>query len=479
MLKPEYNIAIVGAGPAGLFAAHEYTQEAGDDLSAMILDKGGDLEQRICPYEPLHACDCKNCTVNEGLMGAGLFSDGKAHFHPEIIELANMGLTGPQETQDLLNYTESLFETWGMDSPVYPVSNEAALQLSKEVESMHLGGEFELQVKKRTRHIGSDRLPALVGRMLSQIHDQGDVDISLRSELIDYDYRDGASLLTVQNKREIHQVIADQTFIGLGRRGSWQVQGIMDKFSIPYTYQAVRIGGRVELPYEVMKRITDVNYNPCFRQFPEGGVPTFTFCANPMGYLTVESLVPGVAGINGESRAYEKSPFTNFAVLTELPVPEGENPNDALRNLLHDKFHNTVPLAQTTADFVLGTVKDERRPRMSTVGTMEYANIAEIFPPEVTKAIGDFLLRLEEVCPGVVSRDALFVAPEAKISGIRVTPKNKSLETNVPGLHLIGDASGLSKNIVAAAITGIVAARSKKPNAKRGVGHRPLPLRVL
>jgi uncharacterized protein len=462
MLKQEYDTAIIGAGPAGLFAAYEYTQEVGTTSSVAILDKGGGLEQRICPFGPLRVCSCRNCTVNEGLMGAGLFSDGKLHFHPEIIEVDKIGLITPDETSELLRYTEGLFEEWGLDSPVYPTSNDAAVQLSANVQALGLGGGFELQVKKRTRHIGSDMLPALVGRMLTQIGTQGDMALHLRSNVLGIDHRDGTNILTVQNAGEIHRVAAGKVIVGLGRRGSYQVQDLIDKFSVPYTYQPVRIGGRVELPYGVMRNITDINYNPCFRQLREG-VATFTFCANPQGFLTLESLLPNIAGINGESKAKEKTPFTNFAVLTELPVPPGENPNHFLKHTLDGNFRNVIPLVQTTADFVQGTEQDEHRPYTSTAGKLQYANIARIFPPEVTREIGDLLLKIDQVCPGVVSHDALFVAPEAKISGIEVAPINKRLETNVPGLHLIGDAAGLSRNIVAAAITGILAGRKPRP----------------
>jgi uncharacterized FAD-dependent dehydrogenase len=90
---------------------------------------------------------------------------------------------------------------------------------------------------------------------------------------------------------------------------------------------------------------------------------------------------------------------------------------------------------------------------------LEYANVARVFPTSVTVEISNFLQRLDIVCPGVISHQALFVVPEAKIRGIRVSPQNAGLSTNVDGLYLIGDSAGLSGNIAAAAVTGVVAAR--------------------
>jgi uncharacterized FAD-dependent dehydrogenase len=461
MARKEYDVAIVGAGPSGLLAAAELAKLHGKQLSVGLFDKGNDIGKRTCPTEVFdRACtSCEPCGVTDGVMGAGLKSDGKLHFHKEVVELFRMGLLSAEETDHLLTYVEQLLEAWGLSGPVYPLNLQAAIQLSDQVESLDLGDAFELKVKQRTRHVGSDRLPLLVANLVREIMDLGDIDLQVRTSLVSYDNLNGESKLTLKRRGVSEQVVAGKTFIGLGRRGSLQVQGLIDRFSIPHSYRPVEIGGRVEVPYEVMRRITAEVYNPCFRQKNSEGTATFTFCANPEGRLTTESLIRGIVGVNGESSAGRKSVKTNFAVLTELPIGDGEHPNDVLVKLLKEGFLRNRPLVQTTADFIDGRMADEFRQPETTLTGLEYANVARVFPTSVTVEISNFLQRLDIVCPGVISHQALFVVPEAKIRGIRVSPQNAGLSTNVDGLYLIGDSAGLSGNIAAAAVTGVVAAR--------------------
>ena len=460
-MKKEYDVAIVGAGPSGLFTAYELSMLYGKTISIGLFDKGETIKKRVCPSPRIEegCMACSPCHISDGIMGAGMMSDGKLHFHKDVMEVFRMGLLSGAETDEALNYLESLFEKWGLKGPVYPLDQKKALEISQEINKLMLGDNFVLKVKQKTRHVGSDRSPLLVSKMVNEILYHGNVDIQVRSSLLSYDNIGGESILTFKDGNGVGKITAGKTFIGLGRRGSLQVQDLIDQFSIPHSYRPVEIGGRVEIPIGVMKKITDQVYNPFFWQKNDNGTVTFTFCANPGGFLTTESLLPGIAGVNGEGRMDTKSPKTNFAVLTVLDVPHGARPNDTLVKILKSGFSNQKPLTQTTADFVGGKMDDELKRPESTMSGLEYGNIAQIFPENVTKEIRSFLLRLDAVCPGVVSHDSLFVAPEAKIRGMRVIPRDKGLMTDINGLYLIGDSSGLSSNVTAAAMTGVLAAR--------------------
>lgn len=461
-MQKEYDIAIVGAGPAGLMAAHEISANLGKNASIGLFDRGQTIEKRRCPiviYDRLGCNACDPCGIAEGVMGAGLKSDGKLHLHPHVMEVYRMGLIDEAETKALLSYMESLFEKWGLRGPVYPLVPEQAVELSEHVASLNLGDKFELKVKQRTRHVGSDRLPDLVANMMADIENQGNFSLHVRSELLEYDTDGNGFRLKFKKGTQIEEYRAQKLLIALGRRGSRQVQEMIDRFQIPYSYRPVEIGGRVEVSAETMDGITDVIYNPCFRQKGPNGQATFTFCTNPHGYLTIESLLPGIVGVNGESKDKDKSAYTNFAVLTELPIPPGSNPNDTLIDLLQQDFKGNIPLAQTTADFIAQTVADQTHPPASTLGHLQYANVGSIMPQPVSQEIRNFLQRIERVCPGIIGHHSLFVAPEAKIRGMRVVPTDKGLQTSVDGLYLIGDSSGLSGNITAAAMTGVLAAR--------------------
>ena len=80
-----YDVVIIGAGPAGLFAAYELI-EKNKKLKIAILEKGAIVKNRVCPMNKLGvACKiCNPCSILSGYGGAGTFSDGKLTFIPKL-----------------------------------------------------------------------------------------------------------------------------------------------------------------------------------------------------------------------------------------------------------------------------------------------------------------------------------------------------------------------------------------------------------
>jgi len=73
---------IVGAGPAGLFAALELSLSS---IPVLVIDQGGDIKERICPMKMRgHCLHCQPCHIMCGVGGAGTYSDGLLNLHPSI-----------------------------------------------------------------------------------------------------------------------------------------------------------------------------------------------------------------------------------------------------------------------------------------------------------------------------------------------------------------------------------------------------------
>ena len=82
----QYDIAIIGAGPGGIFAAYELNKLA-PERSVVVLEKGSALEHRKCPIDgvKIKSCiNCPSCSIMNGFGGAGAFSDGKYNITNEF-----------------------------------------------------------------------------------------------------------------------------------------------------------------------------------------------------------------------------------------------------------------------------------------------------------------------------------------------------------------------------------------------------------
>ena len=76
----DYDVIVVGGGPAGLFAAYYLSEHS--DCRVLLIEKGKGPQKRKCPItETQHCIDCKPCNILSGIGGAGLFSDGNVHSH--------------------------------------------------------------------------------------------------------------------------------------------------------------------------------------------------------------------------------------------------------------------------------------------------------------------------------------------------------------------------------------------------------------
>ena len=149
-----YDVLIVGAGPAGLFAAYELITK-NKDLKVLLVDQGKFAENRVCPMNK-YGTKCKNCNpcqILSGYGGAGTFSDGKLNFVPKLGKSDLYKYMESDDAEKLLNDTEEIFNKFGMDSDVYPSNMEEALKIKKEVSKT---GAKLLIIKQK--HLGSDNL---------------------------------------------------------------------------------------------------------------------------------------------------------------------------------------------------------------------------------------------------------------------------------------------------------------------------------
>ena len=455
MSKQKYDVIIVGAGPAGIFAALELSRKS--NLRVVIFDKGPPIEKRRCPARDGRECvHCQPCSIMTGWGGAGAFSDGKLTLSP-----ASGGhlseLLGEQQTQALIDEVDGVYVDYGASKTVYGGRSDAFELLEKRaaLAGLHL-------VSVPIRHIGTERSAEIMARMYEDLVEQG-VRVEMRTPVAKVLTDDGRVGGVETERGEV--IEAERVIVAPGREGAEWLKQVAAELGLALTCNPVDLGVRVELPATVAEPITQLLYEFKFLYYSK----TFddlvrTFCICPYGEVTLE-YAGNVTTVNGHSYADRKTPNTNFALLVSKsftepfddPVTYGQS-IARLANLLGDDV-----LVQRLGDLEAGRRTNTQRLSRSIVSpTLKSAtpgDLGLVLPYRHIVNILEMMHALDEIMPGVCSRHTLLYGVEAKFysNRLKLTPE---LKTEVDGLYACGDGAGITRGLVQASASGLVAARA-------------------
>jgi uncharacterized FAD-dependent dehydrogenase len=143
-----HDVAIVGAGPAGIFASLELCKAG---LDVLLLDKGGEIDARICPVQDKKGCCalCFPCNLVSGFGGAGAFSDGKLTLSTQVGGRLKE-LVGLDQAEVLIEYVDSIYLKFGAPPKVYGIGRNIA-ELEQEATSAGLK-----LIPVKLRHLGTE-----------------------------------------------------------------------------------------------------------------------------------------------------------------------------------------------------------------------------------------------------------------------------------------------------------------------------------
>ena len=263
---------------------------------------------------------CKPCNILCGIGGAGLFSDGKLNY---IERLGKTDLTQfmPQEAaQALIAETESIFNRFGMDGPVYPTDMDAAQQLRKVAKRFGI----ELLIIKQ-KHLGSDRLPDHISGMVDHLRSRG-VVIHSSEEVRDILIENGR-VSGIETQRKSYR--APHVILAPGRAGAEWMGRVASRFDLGLQQRGIEVGVRVEVANDILQDLCKIIYDPTFFiQTSKYDDQTRTFCTNQGGYVALENYSRFVC-VNGHAYQARKSQNTNFAFLSKVVLTEPVTDNQA------------------------------------------------------------------------------------------------------------------------------------------------------
>ena len=463
-----YDVIIVGAGPAGLFAAYELISN-NKKLKVAILDRGNDVKNRVCPMNKF-GVPCKNCNpcaILSGYGGAGTFSDGKLNY---IHKLGKSDLTkymSESEAIKLIDDTEKIFNSFKMDAEVYPSNMKEAEEIKKKVA---VAGAKLLIIKQK--HLGSDHLPEYIDGICDYLKQQG-VELISRANVIDIKtINENKHEITYEYNNECKTLNSKYVIVAPGRTGAKWVQELADKYDIPYFSQSIEIGVRVEVRKDIMEDITNVIYDPTiFIKTKTYGDEIRTFCTNPGGFVAKENYY-GYICVNGHALKEIKSNNTNFAFISKVNLTEPVT-NTRLYGESIAKIANVLgdskPIIQSLKDLKSGRRSEWHRLNKGfiepTLKDCVAGDLALVMPHRIITNILEGLETLDKIIPGVNNDDTLLYGPEIKFFSNEIETDN-NFKLNNDNIYFVGDGAGKAGNIVTAAATGLIAARDILNNKK-------------
>ena len=456
------DVVIIGAGPAGIFTALEMLRK-GSKQSILIVEKGAAIEKRSCPKSKTQKCvNCKPyCHITTGFSGAGAFSDGKLSLSYEVGgDLPT--LIGEDFAQETINYTDKIYLEFGADEHVEGIGNDDEV---KEIRKNAIKAGLKL-VDCPIRHLGTEKAQDIYYAIEQHLLNNG-VEMMFGYECTDV-IMDGAVCLGahISNGKEEMDVFAKHTVVATGRRGADWLEKVCAEHGIAHQPGTVDIGVRVEVRNEVMEKVNRVLYESKLVGYPRPFKNKVrTFCQNPGGFVSQENYDNNLAVVNGHSYKETKSNNTNLSILCShnfstpfnQPIAYAQKVGE-LTNML-GAGHILVQRFGDILDGKRTWPKELKQSNVKpTLPDAEAGDITAAMPYRAMTNIINFIKAMDEVVPGFASYETLLYSPELKFYSNRVK-MDTDFNTNVEGLHCLGDSSGWTRGLMMASVMGVLMGR--------------------
>jgi uncharacterized FAD-dependent dehydrogenase len=444
-----YDVVIIGAGPAGLFAAKEIAEKS--RLQTLIIDMGRDVDERICPATAYKSCKkCDPCSIMCGVGGAGTLSSGLLNLRIDIggdlSEFVN-----EDTAWKLVKYVDHVFLENGAPTKIYDPGKEEVEELERKAAAV--GVNF---IPIPQRHIGTDNAPKVIKSFKETLEREG-VYFLLKTRVS----RIGSGRVTLANQDDVS---CKYIIAAPGRAGANWLSQEAQRLQIPTAYQPIDIGVRVEIPAVVMDPVINIGRDPKFHIYSD----TYddfvrTFCVNSRGFV-VQEVYDDFIGVNGHSMTDKLSENTNFAFLVRVGLTKPLEDTTAYGRTIAKQtttLGGGKPLLQRLGDLKGGRRSTWARLKRGNVEPTLFnvtpGDISMGLPHRIVTDLIEGLDKLDHVVPGVSSKSTLIYAPEVKFSANRIIT-TENFETPLKNLYVAGDGAGLSRGLVTAAATGVLAA---------------------
>ncbi len=466
-MDKKYDVVIVGAGPAGIFAALELVKDGKEGLKILILEKGKDIIKRKCPMrEQKTSCQhCSPCSLLSGWGGAGAFSDGKLNLTSEFGgNLADY--LNNEELMELINYVDNLYLKFGADTNVYGGKQEEIEYIKQEAAKANL--KF---IPAQVRHLGTEKCFTI----LKNIYDDLESKVEIRTDI--------EVNRVIKEDNEVYGVITSAgekirskyVILAPGRVGAEWLKSQAMELGLPVFRNPVDVGIRVEVPAAILEHLTNplcesklIYYSALFDD------KVRTFCMCPHGEVVLE-YNNGITTVNGHSYKNRKTDNSNFAILVSTtftePFQEPIAYGKYIANLANILSGGVI--IQRLGDLTSGRRSTHDRIKHSiatpTLKNATPGDLSFVLPYRILTDILEMLKALDKIAPGIYCEQTLLYGVEVKFYSARLV-LSQQLETSIKNLFAIGDGAGITRGLIQSSVSGVMVAREIKKRMKENSG---------
>ena len=308
-----------------------------------------------------------------------------------------------------------------------------------------------------TVHLGTDGSRRFTERMYDEISQK--CDIELETKVLRIERTDDGFKLNVKGKEL--DLTAKYVVLAPGREGSKWLNSILSNMGIKVGGNKVDLGIRMEVPAAVVAHLVafsrDFKIHYHTKAFDD---MVRTFCVCSHGEVVREKF-DDLITCNGHSFKEGTTNNTNFALLVSIPFGSPISPNEYGRSIvsLANNIAKDGVIVQRLGDLFNGRRSTESRLKKSVVKPTLDAfagDLSLVLPYRYLTDIKEMIEVMNKIAPGIMLEDNLLYGVEVKFYSNVI--KLTNMESTIPNLFCVGDGSGVSRGIVQAVASGIVAA---------------------
>ncbi len=444
-----YDITIVGAGVSGIFLAYTLLQTQ-TKFKILMIEKGRNLIDRICPIESGSSDKCINCKIcnkTQGFGGMGR-SEGKFNYTNDFG--GNLGKKiGSENAIELMEAVDKILCSFGADKVnMYNTENEELKNRAKQNNCSIL--------TTKVRHLGTGLSHEILNKMYLYLNDK--VDIEFEKDIISID-KDN-NIFNLHDKNNIFK--SKEVVIATGISGGDEFLRYCNGFDVKLDKVRVDLGIRVEMKLNQLEYILEKSKETKIR-YKEDEYEATTYCMNPKGKV-IKKYQEGLVMADGQNHLETDSPSDNINFSIFVPKyfssynDASEYTKEIIESINREKERIVV---QRFEDLINNRLtKKEQLDKNSIEVTLEAegGNLYDEIPKVYIDAVIKIFELMENITGKKIHKDTLLYGIDSKLYQPKIIT-NEEFETKEGGLYIIGDCSGTTYSLSQAAASGVYLGR--------------------